>query len=73
MCWPRFDSWLILSSPPALDFECEVGLLIDNLAIATGTEMLSVAWKPVYADNHVRLESWSKFISDVYWNAELKK
>ena len=28
----------------ALDFECEVGSLIDNLAIATGTEMLSVAW-----------------------------
>ena len=28
----------------ALDFACEVGLLIDNLAIATGTEMLSVAW-----------------------------
>ena len=30
-------------------------------------------WKPVYADHHVRLESWSKFISDVYWNAQLKK
>jgi 5-methylcytosine-specific restriction endonuclease McrA len=30
-------------------------------------------WKPVYADHHVRLESWSKFISDVYWNAELEK
>jgi 5-methylcytosine-specific restriction endonuclease McrA len=30
-------------------------------------------WKPVYADHHVRLESWSKFISDMYWNAELEK
>ena len=30
-------------------------------------------WKPVYADHHVRLESWSKFVSDVYWNAELQK
>ena len=29
-------------------------------------------WKPVYADFHVRLESWSKFVSDVYWNAELE-
>jgi 5-methylcytosine-specific restriction endonuclease McrA len=30
-------------------------------------------WKPVYADHHVRLESWSKFISEVYWNVELQK
>ena len=30
-------------------------------------------WKPVYADHHVRPESWSKFVSDVYWNAELEK
>jgi 5-methylcytosine-specific restriction endonuclease McrA len=30
-------------------------------------------WKPVYADHHVRLESWSKFVSDVYWSAELQK
>ena len=34
----------MLWSRRALDFECEVGSLIDNLAIATGTEMLSVAW-----------------------------
>ena len=27
----------------ALDFGCEVGLLIDNLAIATGIEMLVAA------------------------------
>jgi 5-methylcytosine-specific restriction endonuclease McrA len=30
-------------------------------------------WKPVYADHHVRLESWSKFVSEVYWNVELEK
>jgi 5-methylcytosine-specific restriction endonuclease McrA len=30
-------------------------------------------WKPVYADHRVRLESWSKFISEAYWNVELKE
>ena len=29
------------------------------------------AWKPVYAAHDVRIESWSKFISEAYWNAEL--
>ncbi len=30
-------------------------------------------WKPVYAAHDVRIESWSKFISEVYWNVELEK
>ncbi len=30
-------------------------------------------WRPVYADQQVRLESWSKFISEAYWNVELQK
>ena len=29
-------------------------------------------WKPVYADHRVRLASWSKFISEAYWNVELE-
>jgi 5-methylcytosine-specific restriction endonuclease McrA len=36
-------------------------------------EPIRPTWKPVYADLHVRLESWSKFVSEVYWNAELAK
>lgn len=36
-------------------------------------EPICPTWKPVYANHHVRLESWSKFISEVYWNAELTK
>jgi 5-methylcytosine-specific restriction endonuclease McrA len=31
------------------------------------------AWKPAYADHRVRLASWSKFISEAYWNVELEK
>jgi len=27
----------------------------------------------LYAAHDVRLESWSKFVSEVYWNAELQK
>ena len=30
------------------------------------------AWKPLYSEHASRMESWSKFISEAYWNAELK-
>jgi len=29
-------------------------------------------WKPLYADHQVRIESWSKFISEAYWNVKLE-
>ena len=29
-------------------------------------------WKPVYSEHASRMESWSKFISQAYWNAELR-
>lgn len=28
-------------------------------------------WKPVYHDRVIKLDSWSKFVSDMYWNVEL--
>jgi len=28
-------------------------------------------WKPLYASHSVRIESWSKFISEAYWNVTL--
>ena len=30
-------------------------------------------WKPLYADHTLRMESWSKFISEAYWNVTLKE
>ena len=30
------------------------------------------AWKPLYASHAVRIESWSKFVSEAYWNATLE-
>jgi 5-methylcytosine-specific restriction endonuclease McrA len=36
-------------------------------------EPIVPTWKPVYADHCTRLESWSKFISEAYWNVELEK
>ena len=30
-------------------------------------------WKPIYARHSVRIESWSKFISETYWNVPLEK
>jgi 5-methylcytosine-specific restriction endonuclease McrA len=29
-------------------------------------------WKPLYADYPVRIESWSKFLSESYWNVKLE-
>ena len=29
-------------------------------------------WKPLYARHAVRVESWSKFISEAYWNVSLE-
>ena len=29
-------------------------------------------WKPVYASYGHRIDSWSKFVSEVYWNVELE-
>lgn len=30
-------------------------------------------WRPMYARHHLRCESWSKFVSDAYWDVELQK
>ena len=30
------------------------------------------AWRAFYASHEVRIESWSKFLSEAYWNVELK-
>ena len=35
-------------------------------------EPVRPAWKPVYAERIDRMESWSKFISEAYWNVELE-
>lgn len=29
------------------------------------------AWRPLYARHEVRIESWSKFLSEAYWTVEL--
>lgn len=34
---------------------------------------VSPEWRPAYADHRIRLESWSKFVSEAYWNVELEK
>lgn len=30
-------------------------------------------WRPLYTQTQHRVESWSKFVSDAYWNAELQQ
>ena len=37
------------------------------------SQPLRPTWKPLYAADHTRIESWSKFLSEAYWNVELEK
>ena len=36
------------------------------------TQPARPTWKPVYSEHASRMESWSKFISEAYWNTELE-
>jgi 5-methylcytosine-specific restriction endonuclease McrA len=29
-------------------------------------------WRPIYSTYHMRIDSWSRFLSEAYWNAELE-
>ena len=37
------------------------------------TEPTRPRWKPLYATHYPRVASWSKFISEAYWNVELER
>ena len=37
------------------------------------TEPIRPTWRPLYAAHEVRIESWSKFVSEAYWNVALEK
>lgn len=36
-------------------------------------EPVRPAWKPIYASFGKRVDSWSKFLSEAYWNVELEE
>lgn len=36
-----------------------------------GKEPVRPAWRPMYSRHTVRIGSWSKFLSEAYWNVEL--
>ena len=37
------------------------------------TKPVRPAWRPLYASPSVRIESWSKFVSEAYWSVKLKE
>jgi 5-methylcytosine-specific restriction endonuclease McrA len=45
---------------------CEAGLRLRK-------EPVHPTWNPLYAAHETRIESWSKFVSEAYWNVELAK
>ena len=44
-------------------------LLLGALGVVYG----DIGTSPLYAFRDVRIESWSKFVSEAYWNVELEK
>ena len=44
----------------------------DQARMRLRSEPVRPAWKPVYSAHAARMESWSKFISDVYWDTKLE-
>ena len=43
-----------------------------NPVISVVSSTLRPAWKPLYARTSERMMSWSKFISEAYWNVPLE-
>lgn len=44
----------------------------DEAKMSLRTKPVRPRWKPSYAQRTDRIESWSKFISEAYWNVELE-
>ena len=44
-----------------------------GVSIDIGTDRFGEFFDIAAGHHYVRLESWSKFVSDLYWNAELQK
>ena len=40
---------------------------------APGNTIWRPTWRPLYASRDVRIDSWSRFISEAYWNVELEE
>jgi hypothetical protein len=49
----------------------------DRTALQAGLKLrhapIRPVWKPLYARHTVRIESWSKFVSEAYWNVKLEE
>ena len=44
----------------------------DQAGMKLRKEPVRPTWRPLYATGETRIESWSKFVSEAYWNVELK-
>ena len=53
------------------------GRKADRLPEETGIKLLKEpvrpCWKPLYAKHPVKIRSWSRFLSEAYWNVELQE
>ena len=45
----------------------------DQASMTLRRDPIQPKWQPLYAAHDVRIESWSKFVSETYWNVELNK
>jgi 5-methylcytosine-specific restriction endonuclease McrA len=45
----------------------------DQAHMRLRTRPVRPTWKPLYAEHHMRVKSWAKFLSEVYWEVELEE
>lgn len=44
----------------------------DEAGMKLRTQPVRPLWKPLYAEHRLRIKSWAKFVSEAYWDAELR-
>jgi 5-methylcytosine-specific restriction endonuclease McrA len=53
--------------------KCKANRTPEQAGMKLRRQPVHPAWKPLYADHSVRIASWSKFMSEVYWSVELQQ
>ena len=45
----------------------------DQAAMPLRKKPVRPMWRPLYATRDVRIDSWTRFVSEAYWNVELEE
>ena len=57
---------------PALMTPCKADRTPEQARMRLHKRPVQPTWTPRYAAHELRIESWSKFVSEAYWNVPLE-